>query len=596
MSLSSDIQLPPSLLIGTPAEQVSKIDLYTRQLRCYRNSLLWVCRFPPETLGHIFVRYVEPDHALEKLKTVTSVCQHWRDVALNTPRLWATIVFHGDHDVSRAELWMERARGMPIEWRTSDNVRLKETSESFKLIEKLLRQPARIHHLELPLSSIWNGEIMFADTLGASNAAPLLHTLHLSYHGFEFDSFIPHTPFGGNTPNLRNLSLYRCAIPWTSPIFSQLQSLTLSSLPHPITPTGQELLDLLRVTTSLQELRLHWSLPQTPISHSTWTSDNSIELPFLRHLSLSKGSFDGYSFLLRNVQFPPSTHIQLSGITLDRPLGETTLLPPKVFNIPQFTSPITLQVGWLDTFHVQLHTHRCPRPFFSDPSSNVIPQCTGPGSIGGTANEPSWPCRIRLDASFALDYLPPGQGLSFEPRLAALLCRGVPFAVYNIATLCVYTPTEEAGSERAVAWAELFACVPQVRRLDVTFRTRFLKDVLRALEPGGEEDGPGDGVGAGTGTGTVLLRGLEEVHLRPHRHDAYPVQDCARVLRARQEAGAMVQRLVIEQHQEMAQRDKRDLERVVGEVIYAHAPDERILAWLDWQTGFQSAVHDHDQY
>lgn len=45
---------------------------------------------------------------------VSQVCKDWRRLALNTPQLWTFINARGSNAVDRADLWLERAKGLPL--------------------------------------------------------------------------------------------------------------------------------------------------------------------------------------------------------------------------------------------------------------------------------------------------------------------------------------------------------------------------------------------------------------------------------------------------------------------------------------------------
>ncbi|KAJ6559236.1 hypothetical protein DFH09DRAFT_523809 [Mycena vulgaris] len=55
----------------------------------------------------------EPDLAFQVL--VSHVCRHWRDIALGTHTLWTTLQFSGHLNVEKAQAWLERSSGLPLD-------------------------------------------------------------------------------------------------------------------------------------------------------------------------------------------------------------------------------------------------------------------------------------------------------------------------------------------------------------------------------------------------------------------------------------------------------------------------------------------------
>ncbi|KAI0284067.1 hypothetical protein BC826DRAFT_894091, partial [Russula brevipes] len=92
--------------------------LLSRALLTHRNTLAPISILPPEVLARIFhLVAVLPWHKLESLKwiSVTHVCRHWRQVALDDSSLWARI--SGWMPVARITWVSEmlaRARNAPL--------------------------------------------------------------------------------------------------------------------------------------------------------------------------------------------------------------------------------------------------------------------------------------------------------------------------------------------------------------------------------------------------------------------------------------------------------------------------------------------------
>ncbi|KAI0046267.1 hypothetical protein FA95DRAFT_1494286, partial [Auriscalpium vulgare] len=91
--------------------------------RQQHNANIPSSRLPPETMGHVFtiLAFIDPprrDNPWVKMSLgwllATHVCRRWRDIALQTPTLWADITFpfiFGEH---WATAFSSRAGGMPL--------------------------------------------------------------------------------------------------------------------------------------------------------------------------------------------------------------------------------------------------------------------------------------------------------------------------------------------------------------------------------------------------------------------------------------------------------------------------------------------------
>ena len=84
-----------------PEEDEARKHFHTiSELRFRENTTNPIARLPPEILGYIFLWHVAIEQKFSwrwggedyyRWMRVTHVCHHWREVALNTPRLWTNI-------------------------------------------------------------------------------------------------------------------------------------------------------------------------------------------------------------------------------------------------------------------------------------------------------------------------------------------------------------------------------------------------------------------------------------------------------------------------------------------------------------------------
>ncbi|KAF7288541.1 F-box domain protein [Mycena chlorophos] len=90
-------------------ENLSQIKTQADQER--RRKANHFAQLPVELLAAIF-ELLTMDWPHQQVLRVSSVCQHWRSVALGTPRLWSTLIVRNHRQVQTAKRWIQRAKGM----------------------------------------------------------------------------------------------------------------------------------------------------------------------------------------------------------------------------------------------------------------------------------------------------------------------------------------------------------------------------------------------------------------------------------------------------------------------------------------------------
>ncbi|KAK7048860.1 hypothetical protein R3P38DRAFT_1880141 [Favolaschia claudopus] len=112
-------------------------DLITRRADARKRLNLLLdpmARLPLEIQSHIFLEVCvdQPDNAPNSPPILfLSVCRLWREIALSTPKLWAKIQIDspppGHHYIELCELWLERARSLPLTITLHGSLRLEES-------------------------------------------------------------------------------------------------------------------------------------------------------------------------------------------------------------------------------------------------------------------------------------------------------------------------------------------------------------------------------------------------------------------------------------------------------------------------------------
>ncbi|KAA1473283.1 hypothetical protein DENSPDRAFT_839734 [Dentipellis sp. KUC8613] len=283
-----------------------------KAMRTFRNTFSpLVSKLLPEPLVHIFVLCIEnisPEtiskilYSKERIRVrpswiaLTQVCQHWRNIALQTPTLWTNLAGEfGDQ-----WLWemVERSKAAPVTF----------TSITSKFDKSVL--PSIMHRVRR-ISIVMREEHRFDDIVDAMKTpAPLLECLELSDKTFSADSFrqsLPTDAFAGVAPHLRRLYLGACTFPLVipiSPIVLCLTELKISSshkmkkaIPTPAEATfHSHLFSALPLMNSLENLTLIYCLPHSSRIRSH-ILDSILPLAKLKHFALCDDTLDCGSFL-----------------------------------------------------------------------------------------------------------------------------------------------------------------------------------------------------------------------------------------------------------------------------------------------------------
>lgn len=225
--------------------------------------------------------------------TVSHVCKHWREVALETPALWSEIDLEtGRHAIPshrRASTYLSRSKGYPL----SISIVVEECEDDASIYsgQSDHRPPATNAQLQAILDllllhiSRWRefkldaeDYLYFFTLLNRLAAAPpalLLEHLELNFLGEdpepEEPSFphpahkTPFVPFDNCAPRLQHVSLYGVHIDWdTTTFLKNLHYLSLAFHSRDVRPSFDDFFTILRSSPELQTLDLCMSGPFGP--------------------------------------------------------------------------------------------------------------------------------------------------------------------------------------------------------------------------------------------------------------------------------------------------------------------------------------------
>jgi hypothetical protein len=344
-------------------------------LRTRRNNFSLIGRLPPEILSCIFSFHAinqptprdpiyNPDDPFPSSSgpirlglgwiTVTHVCRHWRQVALSDPNLWRTITF--DLGAEWAEEMLERSKATLICY-SRDLSFQPRVSRRRSLDDEVTLRKHLSHVRRLVLSG--NPESLAPAVRALTTPAPRLESLELLRNAPQFPEScitLPSDLFAHDSPKLRHVTLYGCAVPWDSPLFRDLTHLDIRippvvpSPPSPPAaqsdllsiPTLDRLLSILEAMPSLQVLTLGNCLPRPEFTSRV------VPLRHMSKLSLD-GSLPNAVAVLERVSLPSSASLSL------RCVGRNP------------------QEGLLDTLVSLLASHfRSPETYISPLSTMII--------------------------------------------------------------------------------------------------------------------------------------------------------------------------------------------------------------------------------
>ncbi|KAF4604345.1 hypothetical protein EYR40_001524 [Pleurotus pulmonarius] len=225
--------IAPSFFSNSPnlAEVDEKIQVFKhhmsliqgeiRRLEEYKNArLLTVSRLPPEVLSMIFEllasdktpRLGYAGNAYEQLLSATHVCRTWRQVALDSPRIWGYI--SASASPRTAELFLERAKSAPLYF-TSRGYRPKE-----QVLLTVLDHLDRLKEIALNCQPKWVERIL-------SEPTPQLEVVSLT--NAHYRSLHPLQFLAESFPVLQHLSLTGYILRTPAESLTNLRSLMIDS-------------------------------------------------------------------------------------------------------------------------------------------------------------------------------------------------------------------------------------------------------------------------------------------------------------------------------------------------------------------------------
>ena len=245
---------------------------------CQRRTT--VHSLPNEVLTEIFVlaTFASEESRLDTPDILTHVSSRWRAIVLDTSILWTFIVVtfpFAEKQILRAKAALVRSKNRPVDvhidvrdpewaWETDEGEHAVKSIDAVEIMEWLGPSHPRWRSLSV-FTDNWEPMQTFLAYSTMFSSLPALETLSLNrcnaYAGLPGttpDSYTPIALFGGNAqlPKLKHVVLSGVHIDYSCSGFKDLFSLDLRNQSHGVSPTLEELRQILTASPELNSLSL----------------------------------------------------------------------------------------------------------------------------------------------------------------------------------------------------------------------------------------------------------------------------------------------------------------------------------------------------
>ncbi|KIO33657.1 hypothetical protein M407DRAFT_186804 [Tulasnella calospora MUT 4182] len=286
---------------------------------------------PPECLSLVFEARLErifpkgefaketknDDELCQFISAITQTCRWWRQVALETSRIWSTLILNQSTLPKKLETWLARSKAAPLYINFQGDL-VYSTVTSTLLLTSLHKHIHRWGRLRLFLNSPWGMENFFK-AVGEKDA-PLLERLSLGTEraAWNIGRVSATKIFNGpdSLPKLSEVDLSGVWWDWKETPFRNLRSLSLTRLRNGDELSVEQFKNLLLESQQLTRLRL--------VGHAVRLGDifrpmnqtpQPISLPSLNTLLISHYPHpEILNFTLRLIHAPNLKNLRLADL------------------------------------------------------------------------------------------------------------------------------------------------------------------------------------------------------------------------------------------------------------------------------------------
>lgn len=282
------------------------------------NAVAAISRVPPEILSEIFVCYADVLKDRERI-AVAHVCQFWREVALNTSKLWAKIdLLHRPTEAVRT--YLARSKHAPLK------IIADYGDPPITSLRLAAQHWSRAESIRLSLTPLAYAAIVTC----LPSSTPLLKALQVGIQLVPDWKLAPPVPIPFNqstAPLLQSLEISSCCVEWATHIFPRsLTRLTVTYNAGAAEISDASILDVVRTISNLsllQYLELRNVLPSPPSSTIPLPIEILATMSQLQEMDITASALS-YAHFLNHFTLPTSTKLRLQ--LTDGPIDALPLL------------------------------------------------------------------------------------------------------------------------------------------------------------------------------------------------------------------------------------------------------------------------------
>ncbi|KDQ55678.1 hypothetical protein JAAARDRAFT_59661 [Jaapia argillacea MUCL 33604] len=263
---------------------------------------------PDEILSTIFHHLIElPPYTAERsLPPILLVCHRWNAIAISTPDLWTTITITSGSSPRIRDLF-PRSKDVDVDVIIGDDL---DSDEDISGVTELI--PRHLHRIRNLCLVATPPHLVPRILDHLITSAPRLELLAILYPDLLTNaqrSIIPPSFLSEGTPRIKHLLLESFSLPWTSPLFHNLTTLSIVLENAKVAPTSDLFLSVLENCPSLEQFLLNGAGPILPLDSQPGTkSPRRVHLPNLQFLTLHLSTLNQTIYTLSHM-FAPSTSV-----------------------------------------------------------------------------------------------------------------------------------------------------------------------------------------------------------------------------------------------------------------------------------------------
>ncbi|KDQ16773.1 hypothetical protein BOTBODRAFT_172878 [Botryobasidium botryosum FD-172 SS1] len=341
MPVQPGVELRPSqLALADGTQELGPVEVAAASdSKLHQDQIHPIHRLPNEILSSIFCLAQRADYAhhVRDLLNLSSVCHHWREIALGCPRLWTRF-----RPLQRSlfDLFLERSKEAPLDIEFENHGHRSEATFQ----EYLTLVYPHVHRWRtFQLRHSVNAEILSSILLGPF---PLLEILTLDCKLRRWDWAVSAPAGPSHAPQLGVLRLRDTYIPFTHPIYSNLTDLSLTRIQF---SEMQGLFHVLEASPLLKRLHLESLAFFSPIPfESIHPPPPLVQLPQLQFLHIiHMATPQALRATLSCLVAPPSTRMVFAAVPyLEDDLSAFLPLGDHIqTSLPTLSSAFALRVG-----------------------------------------------------------------------------------------------------------------------------------------------------------------------------------------------------------------------------------------------------------